>query len=459
MSGEQEAENRPPTLADQIVEPLNYNLLLSSAPRPLTFADEYHSFLPVGDQLEATEEAADSTTVNTPLKRKADRQDADAAESKQLASSSGCAMVANSSLTRLSWIGGRKKGKSKVLNCKKSEPQTPLSNEGSSSVNFLSPVSTSRFDSSLGLLTKKVINLLRHGQDGTLDLNKAAETLKVPKRRIYDITNVLEGIGLIEKNLKNKILWKGLDDLRPGEDEGSSILQAEVENLALQECNLDVQINEMRERIRELSEDENSSKWLYVTEEDIKQLPCFQNQTLIAIKAPHGTTLEVPDPDEISHMTTISFCILAALPFKAGENPQRRYTMVLRSTMGQIDVYLVSKFEGTFEELISVDTSSNLPCTSSSGCNEHPDAPTLTDHSKGNELELQVHEDHDSWRINADSNATQDFTDGMMKVVPPDANPYSDYWLLSDTGFSITDMWNSPSPCWLFNLSKLNNGM
>ncbi|KAH0453521.1 hypothetical protein IEQ34_017845 [Dendrobium chrysotoxum] len=179
------------------------------------------------------------------------------------------------------------------------------------------------------------------------------------------------------------------------------LTKAEVENLALQECNLDVRINEMTERIRELSEDENSSKWLYVTEEDIKQLPCFQNQTLIAIKAPHGTTLEVPDPDE------------------AGEYPQRRYTMVLRSTMGQIDVYLVSKFEGTFEELTSVDTSSNLPCTSTSGCKEHPDAPTLTDHSKGNELELQV---HDSWRINADSNATQDFTDGMMKVVPPDAN-------------------------------------
>jgi hypothetical protein len=25
----------------------------------------------------------------------------------------------------------------------------------------------------------------------------------------------------------------------------------------------------------------------------------LQNQTLIAIKAPHGTTLEVPDPDEV----------------------------------------------------------------------------------------------------------------------------------------------------------------
>ena len=34
-------------------------------------------------------------------------------------------------------------------------------------------------------------------------------TLQVQKRRIYDITNVLEGIGLIEKKLKNNIQWKG----------------------------------------------------------------------------------------------------------------------------------------------------------------------------------------------------------------------------------------------------------
>ena len=31
------------------------------------------------------------------------------------------------------------------------------------------------------------------------------------KRRIYDITNVLEGIGLIEKQSKNNIQWKGFD--------------------------------------------------------------------------------------------------------------------------------------------------------------------------------------------------------------------------------------------------------
>jgi len=38
---------------------------------------------------------------------------------------------------------------------------------------------------------------------------KAADTLAVrQKRRIYDITNVLEGIGLIEKKSKNSIQWR-----------------------------------------------------------------------------------------------------------------------------------------------------------------------------------------------------------------------------------------------------------
>ena len=45
----------------------------------------------------------------------------------------------------------------------------------------------------------------------SVDLNIAATQLKVQKRRIYDITNVLEGIGLIEKTIKNKIRWNGGD--------------------------------------------------------------------------------------------------------------------------------------------------------------------------------------------------------------------------------------------------------
>jgi len=36
----------------------------------------------------------------------------------------------------------------------------------------------------------------------------------VQKRRIYDITNVLEGIGLIEKKGKNNIQWRWASSAR-----------------------------------------------------------------------------------------------------------------------------------------------------------------------------------------------------------------------------------------------------
>jgi hypothetical protein len=52
------------------------------------------------------------------------------------------------------------------------------SNEGDAGPSLFSP-NNCRYDSSLGLLTKKFINLLEGAEDGTLDLNKAAETLEV----------------------------------------------------------------------------------------------------------------------------------------------------------------------------------------------------------------------------------------------------------------------------------------
>ncbi|RVW20823.1 Transcription factor E2FA [Vitis vinifera] len=204
----------------------------------------------------------------------------------------------------------------------------------------LTPAGNCRYDSSL--------------EDGILDLNKAAETLE------------------------------GLDVSRPGEvDDDVTILQ---------------------EKLRDLSEDENNQKWLFVTEDDIKGLPCFQNETLIAIKAPHGTTLEVPDPDE------------------AVDYPQRRYRIVLRSTMGPIDVYLVS-----------------FPLASSSGSNENPSTEVVIADSSGKELEPQ-----DGYQMCSDLTASQEFIGGIMKIVP-DVDSDADYWLRSDAEVSITDMWKTDS--------------
>ena len=51
----------------------------------------------------------------------------------------------------------------------------------------------SRAETSLIHLTKRFLDVLAAAKDGTVDLNAAAITLEVQKRRIYDITNVMEG--------------------------------------------------------------------------------------------------------------------------------------------------------------------------------------------------------------------------------------------------------------------------
>ncbi len=60
------------------------------------------------------------------------------------------------------------------------------------------------------------MTLLKHADAGLMDLNTASERLGVRKRRVYDITNVLEGIGLIEKTTKNVVQWKGSGFATPG---------------------------------------------------------------------------------------------------------------------------------------------------------------------------------------------------------------------------------------------------
>jgi transcription factor E2F6 len=70
-----------------------------------------------------------------------------------------------------------------------------------------------RQENGLVELTKKFIQLIKEAPEQCVDLNDAVGKLAVQKRRIYDITNVLEGIGLIAKYKKNKIRWAGPENM------------------------------------------------------------------------------------------------------------------------------------------------------------------------------------------------------------------------------------------------------
>lgn len=189
----------------------------------------------------------------------------------------------------------------------------------------LQPQTPSRHEKSLGLLTTKFVTLLQEAKDGVLDLKAAADTLAVrQKRRIYDITNVLEGIGLIEKKSKNSIQWKGVGPGCNTREIADKLidLKAELDDLALRESELDQQRVWVQQSIKNVTDDSNNSPMAFVKHEDL--CGAFKGDTLLAIRAPIGTQLEVPIPENIL-------------------NGQRKYQIRLKSSSGPIEVLLVNK--------------------------------------------------------------------------------------------------------------------
>ncbi|NXU02474.1 E2F6 factor, partial [Buphagus erythrorhynchus] len=197
-----------------------------------------------------------------------------------------------------------------------------------------------RFDASLVLLTRRFMALLKKAPDGVLDLNEVATTLGVRKRRVYDITNVLDGIDLIQKRSKNLIQWIGNNlDQVVGKAPEQQNLKDELSDLTAMEEALDELIKNCAHQIFELTDDKENAKypfnsciiltkmwfWLhiltyllrtYVTYQDIRSIQAFQEQIVIAIKAPEETKLEIPVPKD-DHIE-----------------------VHVKSTKGPIDVYL-----------------------------------------------------------------------------------------------------------------------
>ncbi|KAM8705648.1 hypothetical protein ACLKA7_010021 [Drosophila subpalustris] len=150
-----------------------------------------------------------------------------------------------------------------------------------------------RADTSLGILTKKFVDLLQESPDGVVDLNDASNRLAVQKRRIYDITNVLEGIGILEKKSKNNIQWRGGQSLVSSER--SRQIEAESERLEQRENEVNTLLDQMRGELAEISQEvENSGGMAYVTQNDLLNVDLFKDQIVIVIKAPPEAKLVLP---------------------------------------------------------------------------------------------------------------------------------------------------------------------
>lgn len=62
-------------------------------------------------------------------------------------------------------------------------------------------------DVSLVVLTQRFLELMQEAPGGSVDLGQVAMRLKTRRRRVYDVTNVLGGINLVQKESASRIRW------------------------------------------------------------------------------------------------------------------------------------------------------------------------------------------------------------------------------------------------------------
>lgn len=169
----------------------------------------------------------------------------------------------------------------------------------------------------------RFVKMLQEAEGCELDLKEAFCLLDIAKkRRLYDITNVLEGVGLLEKTSKSRLKWKGT--LAVGNSQDLNIrlmeLRSELDDLELKEHTLDQQKFWVEQSIRNTTED--CSHLTYVYHDDL--CDCFTGHTLLAVEAPQGTLLDVPIP-------------------KAVLNSPAKYQIYLKSINGPISVIILNK--------------------------------------------------------------------------------------------------------------------
>lgn len=174
-------------------------------------------------------------------------------------------------------------------------------------------------ETSLTHLTKRFVKLLNSSSERVINLNEAHIRLDVKKRRLYDITNVLEGIGLLQKTSKNVTRWIDCPGDSPfaappstttttnntnNASDTFALKQAtginlnglpDAELMALLKTyqSLDEGVNDLEAQIRQ----QLSAEGAYVTYHDIKSF--FNDQIVIAVKAPPETRLEVNESLQI----------------------------------------------------------------------------------------------------------------------------------------------------------------
>ena len=161
-------------------------------------------------------------------------------------------------------------------------------------------------ENSLGKLTKDFINYIKTEGRKSININDLVNKLGVKKRRIYDITNVLQGIEYLQKSGKNEIIWTKTISNKSKSKKKSLIpkknnnkQKLNKEELEKEKKELDDDIEKFKAEFNSIAKKVEFEEYGYITLDDIKKLSINEKVDLVVIKATKGTIMNVIDKNDI----------------------------------------------------------------------------------------------------------------------------------------------------------------
>lgn len=218
-------------------------------------------------------------------------------------------------------------------------------------------------------------------------MNSAATTLNVPKRRLYDITNVLEGIGYITKVSCNQYVLSGGEHDSSDHSRETGKLERQARQALEEEVKLDVWI----QKLKELQQKSNDTKYVLAQDivsaltpnEDLEEGESSEKQqqqqqhvkadkdgSTFAIHAPNGSLIQVSTiTEESSSSSPLQQVFETKTACRQSPPPSGKYQLLVSSTgtdldriknrkrkkpstIGRIEVYTVPKSGGPAKALI-----------------------------------------------------------------------------------------------------------
>ena len=150
---------------------------------------------------------------------------------------------------------------------------------------------------SLSELTHRFMVILKNSEGNEVDLSEIESQLQVSKRRIYDVTNVLSGIGAIVRCGKSRVKWVGYDNYQENENENESDHGIGIFSQEMKEKEIDRLTREVDRELSALYNSRDFCSFAWFSPENVLSV-CDDSLTVFCLHGAPDMSIEVSEDEK-----------------------------------------------------------------------------------------------------------------------------------------------------------------